>query len=124
MSGLPGILGAVEELAGVEAALQLAREYGGTQISLSDAPGALLVRLIGQEAASAIVQRIGRGKVVVPMATARGQKGRRAQAAALLSKDATATQVALACDMHTRTVWRVKKALKEDGSLPLFDRKD
>lgn len=122
MSKLPGILADVEELAGVAIALRLARELGGTEINLSDADGSLLVRAIGKENARALVKRRQRGeRVVVPMATARGQKGRRANAAAMAAAKATTRQIALACDMHMRTAKRVKKAVKQGARLDLFD---
>ncbi|MFN3513439.1 MAG: hypothetical protein ACK41C_10360 [Phenylobacterium sp.] len=120
MSGLSGILAEIADAAGLDVALKLARDFGGTDISLSDAKGSVLSGAVGQAAAAKIVQRLGRGKVTVPMANLRGQKGRRAAAAALLAKGASARQVALATDMHTRSAFRVKAATKKPKG-DLFD---
>ncbi len=119
---LPGILEHVEAVAGRTAALQLAREFGGTMISVSDAPGAALVRIVGQAAASTLVERLAREKVWVPMAGQRGAGGRRAQAAAMFAAGATTREVALAADIHQRTAKRVKAQTKTE--LPLFERRE
>ena len=119
---LPGVLGDIEAVAGTAAALQLAREHGGMQIRLSPRSGSALVRCVGPEAAAAIVERLGRGHLMVPMANVRGQRGRRAAAAELQAKGASAREAALACDIHTRTAWRARASSK--GKTPLFDRED
>ncbi len=119
---LPGILRHVEEIAGTAKALELAREYGGVEISISDAPNSALVRVLGEEVARALVKRLAREKVVVPMATGRGAGGRRAAAAAMIAAGASQRQAALACDIHLRTAKRVTAKAKED--LPLFGKGD
>jgi hypothetical protein len=119
---LPGLLKDVEEVAGTAVALELARQHGGTMISISDADGSALVLVVGKAAAAVLVERLARGKVMVPMATARGQAGRRAAAAEMLAKGASAQDAARACDIHTRTAWRAKSKTK--GETPLFDRED
>lgn len=125
MSKLPGILADIAEVAGEAAALELARECGGLQISLSDAEGSTLARAVGADKAKAIVSALGRGRVIVPMATARGQRGRQRAAAELLAKGATGREVALACDVHIRTAWRAKARLARprdsDQNGDLFD---
>lgn len=117
MSALPGILADVEEAAGQAAALQLAREFGGTQISLSAAKSSALVRVVGLDAARKIVQKLGRGRVMVPMANLRGQRARRAAATRMFAGGASARDVALACDIHERTAWRAKTPPKPKGDL-------
>lgn len=114
MSGLPKLLADVEKAAGVKAALKLAQDHGGTQISLSAARGSVLTRSVGQVAAAAIVKALGHGRVVVPMASARGQRGRRAAAAEMLAKGATVTQVMAVIDIHNRTAWRIKAQVTEE----------
>lgn len=117
MSGLPGILADVEKAAGTKAALDLAARFGGVEISLSAAKGAALVRAVGPEAAAAIVQALGHGKVLVPMAQARGQRGRRAAAAQMMANGASQSKAALACDIHVRTAKRITAKAKDQGDL-------
>lgn len=120
MSRLPRDLATIEAVAGTAAALELARQFGGTDIALSAAPGSVLVRTVGEEKAQAIVRALGNGKLSVPMANLRGQRARHAKIAELLEKGATVRQVALACDTHTRSVFRRKakrKAPKPEGDL-------
>lgn len=117
---LPGILQDVAELAGIQKALELARRYGGTQISISDDSDSVLVQVIGQEAAARLVERRSREKVMVPMANVRGQRGRQATARQMLDRGASVRDVALACDIHERTVFRLKAA--PEPVADLFDR--
>jgi len=126
VSGLTGLLHDIATATSVKVALELASRCGGLQMSLSDAPGSALVRAVGPEAASAIVKHVGRGVVTIPMANIRGQRARRARSAEMLARGATPTEVALACDVHVRTVWRVKAAgaKDEERPLPLFERED
>lgn len=126
MSRLPGILADVADVAGVRVALELARRHGGQVLNVSDVKGTAFVLAVGEEAARLLVQRIGRARVVVPMAQVRGQNGRRAALAAMLANDATVSQAAEACDVHTRTAWRVKARVKDEpGDQPsLFEPKD
>lgn len=112
---LPNLLADVEAVAGTAAALRLARMRGGTKITISARPGSALVKILGQTAATALVARVGGGEVMVPMAHGRGQKGRQAAAAMMISKGAKVREVALACDIHERTAWRVKRRM--DGAI-------
>ena len=107
MSTLPGILGEIATAAGEAAALKLARERGGTEVQISARKDSAFVGIVGQAAADKIVKAFGNGKVLVPMATARGQRGRREAAARMLAAGRTQTEVALACDIHERTTRRV-----------------
>jgi hypothetical protein len=126
MNGLTGLLHDIASATSVKVALELASRCGGLQMSLSDAPDSALVRAVGMEAAQAIVKHVGRGVVTIPMANIRGQRARRARSAEMLAGGARPTDVAQACDVHVRTVWRVKAAIRdgEDLRLPLFDRDD
>lgn len=121
MSVFHGRLGEIEEAAGTRAASILAVRVGGTRIALSDAEGSQLVQLVGKEAAEKIVQALGRGHFDVPMAHLRGQKARRAEALRQLRSGASVRDVALKCDVHERTVWRVKAGAKASDERDLFD---
>ena len=119
MSNLPGILAKISEVAGEGAALQLARELGGTELKISGRKGGKLARIVGDEAAALIAEALGPEKVTIPMAHLRGQAGRRRAAAKMLAADVPVAKVAAACDIHERTAWRVKA--KPASKLPLFD---
>jgi DNA-binding NarL/FixJ family response regulator len=113
-----GFLGLVERHAGLEAARDLARKRGGTEIKLSAHPRSVLARIVGADAAKAIVEERGPEKVTVPMGDLRGQKARRAAISHQVAAGRSNSQVALACDVHERTVRRVRERLKTP--LPLF----
>lgn len=121
MSALPGILAEIAEVAGEAAALQLARTLGGTELKVSGRPKGALAKVVGATAAAKIAAALGPTKILVPMASARGQRGRREQVAKMLAEGASARQAALACDVHTRTVERVSRKVRESDA-PLFDR--
>ena len=91
MSALPRFLAEVEKAAGTDVALKLAQQFGGVEISLSAAKSSALAKAVGVPAAQAIVQAIGRGKVLVPMATARGARARRASSSAMMSSSTRRT---------------------------------
>lgn len=115
--GLTGKLGEIADAAGPAAALQLVRALGGHEIKLSARPNGKLARIVGREAAEAIVEALGAAKITVPMANLKGQAGRRAAAARLLDSGASVSEVAGAVDIHERTAFRVKSRMKTTGSL-------
>lgn len=117
--GLTGKLAEIADAAGTAAALKLVQALGGREIKLSARPGGKLARIVGAEAAVAIVAALGSEKIVVPMAHLKGQRGRREAAARMLSEGASASVVAGAVDVHERTVFRVKASGTK--SLPLFE---
>lgn len=124
MSSLPGILAQIEAAAGQAVALKLARERGGTEVQISARAGSAFVELVGQVAATKIAKAVGAGKATIPMATARGARARRANAARMLANGATETQTALACDIHARTARRIRAKVAADPSAAqpgLFD---
>lgn len=115
--GLTGKLGEIADVAGTAAALKLVRALGGHEIKLSARPNGKLARIVGQEAARAIVEAMGAAKITIPMANLRGQAGRRAAAARMLDSGASISEAASAVDIHERTAFRVKNTLKKTGSL-------
>lgn len=123
MTRFAGLLGMIEEAAGVEAATKLALQLGGTELKISGRANGKLAKVVGPEAAAKIAEALGSEKRTIPMAHLRGEKGRRAAAAQMLAGGASEREAALACDIHTRTVRRVRKAVRE-GDLPLFNRKE
>jgi hypothetical protein len=124
MSPLPGILGEIERVTTRATAERLAMHAGGTEMKFSDRPTGSLARVVGLDAARRIVAELGREKYLIPMAHLRGQKGRRAAAAALLASGKSTPQTAKAVDVHERTVWRIKEKMREAPDLPLFPEVD
>lgn len=121
MTGLPGTLGAIARVAGEKAALRLAQELGGTSIKLSADPGGKLATIIGQEAADAIVKEWAAGyTLLIPMAHLRGAGARRAELARLIEEKRPVRDVALAGEVHERTVKRMRAKLRSQDDLPLF----
>lgn len=120
MTTFPGVLGVIERVAGKDAATKLALRAGGTVMTFSPRPSGALAKIVGPEAAKAIVAELGAEKYTIPMAHLRGQKGRRAVAARLLAQGASSAQTSLACDIHERTARRIRKKSQEKA--PLFDR--
>jgi hypothetical protein len=127
MSTFPGIAGDIEALIGVELTTLLLRRWGGCQVNLpSRAPGSKLAEVVGVDAAQKIIDGIGHGKVTLPCGTMRGVKRRKAEAMQMLRNGASLQQVALSCDLHTRTVSNYRAEIEADAEdrqfrLP-FDR--
>lgn len=117
---LPGILGEIEDVAGTAAALKLARERGGTEMTFSGRPGSVLALIVGDEAAARIADRLGPQKYTIPMANVRGRGARQAAVARMMEGEASASSAARAHDVHERTARRIRTKLKS-GNGPLFD---
>lgn len=126
MSLFPGVAGDIEALIGVELTTLLLRRWGGCQINIPvRVKGSRLAEVIGAEAASQIITHIGHGKITLPCASMRGIGGRRSEARRLLKEGRSLQQVALECDLHTRTVSKYRRELEDEAQpqmrLP-FDR--
>ncbi|SUZ33957.1 hypothetical protein ROE7235_03738 [Roseibaca ekhonensis] len=127
MTQLPGIAGEIERVIGLDLAVRLLQRRGGCELHIPRrARGSFLAEIVGEDAAAKLAEAIGPGKIVLPCAHLRGQFARREEAKAMLRDGASLQQVALACDMHTRTVSRLRAEIEaEAGSrqpkLP-FDR--
>lgn len=124
MKYLPGILARIAEVAGTQAALTLAREVGGTEISIPSRPRprSPLAKMVGLDAARAIANHVGHGRVLIPMAGLKGQAGRRVAVARLQAQGLSAAKAAIAVDVHERTAWRARQRVRKATRLPLFDR--
>ncbi len=123
-SRLPGILGEIEDVAGTEAALQLARERGGTEMKFSGRPGGALARIVGDTAAAKITELLGTEKYCIPMASVRGERARREAAAQLVAKGFSTAKAALTVGVHQRTVERLRspsRSMSREPKLPGFD---
>jgi len=122
-SELPGILADIAEAAGNAVALRLARAVGGTEITVAKnpKPGSRITKLVGLEAARRIANTVGYGRMLIPMANLRGQGHRREVMAKVMGAGGSNTQAALAGDSHERTARRLRKRIREQEPLPLFD---
>ncbi len=116
MTCFPGIAGEIEAVIGPELTALLLRRWGGCELSIpKHAEGTKLAETIGLDAAATLIREIGHGKVVLPCGSMRGQRARRAEAMTLLRKGWSLQQVALACDLHTRTVSNYRAALEAEA---------
>lgn len=116
MTTFPGIAGEIEQIIGVELTAQMMRRWGGCEVFIpKHAPGTKLAEVIGVDAAAKLIREIGHGKIVLPCGAFRGAKRRRAEAVALLRWGMSVQQVALACDLHTRTVHGYRAALDAEA---------
>lgn len=124
---LPGIAAEIEEIIGLEATVNLLRARGGCQVSIPvRADGSMLAGIIGVRATEALIRHLGPGKITLPCASMRGAGARKAQAMRMLRAGASLQEVALACDLHTRTVSNYRAEIEAEGGsaqlgLP-FDR--
>lgn len=127
MTQLPGIAGEIERVIGLDLTVRLLKRRGGCELHIPRrAQGSLLAEIVGEDAAAQVAEAIGPGKVLLPCAHLRGQFARREDARAMLREGASLQQVALACDMHTRTVSRLRAEIEAETAqsqpnLP-FDR--
>jgi hypothetical protein len=127
MTTFPGIAGDIEKLIGVELTTALLRRWGGCQINLPiRVAGSKLAEVVGEQAAQTIIDGIGHGKVTLPCGSLRGARRRKDEAKLMLRKGASLQDVALACDLHTRTVSNYRAELEAEAGerqyrLP-FDR--
>lgn len=113
-----GLAARIEALIGEELTRLLLKRRGGCQIVVPVKPhGSLMAEIIGEEATEELIRGLGAGRITLPCGEERGAKARRAEAKAMLSAGASIHQVALACDLHTRTVSKYRaELLAEAGS--------
>lgn len=121
---LPGILAEIAEVAGVEAALAIARVRGGTQIYVPPKPANdhWLCRLIGRDEAMAVCERLTCGvgplRVDLPLGPV-GQAAKiRARIDAMIVEQRSERDIALATGYTTRSIRRrvAKLGIKRDDA--------
>ncbi|MFZ5749896.1 MAG: hypothetical protein ACOY5U_02400 [Pseudomonadota bacterium] len=117
MTQLPGIAGEIEAIIGLDLTVRLLKRRGGTQVAIPvRAKGSKLADIIGLHATERLAQAMGPGKISLPCAHMRGARARRAEAMAMLRAGASLQQVALACDLHTRTVSNYRAMIEAEAS--------
>ena len=131
MMTLPGLAGEIEALIGLDLTTKLLRAKGGCQINIPHRDrvvGSALASIIGEAAVEALIGVYGAGAMWLPMASFRGAKRRKADALRMLRQGASLQDVALACDVASRTVSNYRAEIEAEAgsrqfSLP-FDRQD
>lgn len=130
MTHLPGIAGMIEAVIGLERTTVLLRARGGTEFEIPvSAKGSLLASIIGEEAAEKLIDTFGHGRLTLPCSHMRGahaeRLAKRRHAERLLREGKTEMEVALAADLHIRTVRRYQAEVlgkgKDDEPFLPFD---
>lgn len=118
MTQFPGIAGDIEAAIGLDLTARLLKRRGGTEVTIPvRAKGSMLAEIIGLHGAEKVIAAIGPGKVTLPCGYMRGAKARRAEAKRLLREGKSLREVALDCDVHTRTVSNYRAEIEaEDGA--------
>ncbi len=119
-----GVASEIAELIGDEATAALVNLRGGMEINIpKKAKGSQLASIVGEENAAIIIRGLGTGKVRLPHCGMRGVSGRRARAKEMLVDGASHNTVALACDLHIRTVEKYSQELGNERQMQLpFDK--
>jgi hypothetical protein len=116
MTLFSGLAGEIEAAIGRDLTVKLLRARGGTTIAVPvSAEGSMLAGIIGVAAAETIISTFGSGRMTLPCADARGMKRRRAEAIRMLRAGASLQEVALACDLHTRTVSNYRSEMEAEA---------
>lgn len=109
---LPGVLGEIADVAGVDAALEIARVRGGTQIYIPPNPGAdhWISRLVGLENARAIAEQltcgVGGRRVELPLGPRGHAETQRARVDAMIRENRSERDIAIATGYSIRGVRR------------------
>lgn len=114
---LPAPLDEIAQVAGVQAALLLWERDAGAQVYIpARAPdGHWLVACVGREAANRLGAHFAGARLLIPLLEKSFYKRARAQASQMLAGGASRREVVRATGVHERTVYRVKKRLKNGG---------
>lgn len=111
MSKLPEVLAEIAEVAGTQAAWEIARAQGGRQVYIPAKvdDGHWLSELIGEDKANAICEHFRAGdsgiRLLIPLAKYVDQRERLARA---LDQGLTAPDAAQAAGMHVRSAYRAR----------------
>lgn len=126
MTELPAVLAEIAAIAGLDAALAIARARGGTKVYLPRQPAAdhWMVAAVGQETAEKICKAICANQTGTHLLIPLGPTGTLAQARRLAAQldaaGASAATIARSAGLTDRTVRRMRKARRENprqGSL-------
>lgn len=120
MSQLPGIAGEIEQIIGLERTVRLLKARGGTEVLIPKRPdGTMLCRLIGSEATQRLIDEMGHGRITLPCGNMRGRDAARdeakARARAMMAQGKSNLEIALACDLHVRTVTKYRSEIENEN---------
>lgn len=115
---LPDILARIADVAGEEAALLVAEEWGGRHLYVPKEfrPTHRLVELIGEERARKIWEALGHGMVLVPMGPFAGASERREIAARAMDEGKSRSEAARIAGIHVRTAHRIGAKKRDDDA--------
>jgi len=124
---LPGVLGDIARVAGEEAALAIARKFGGTRVYFPAEPAAdhWLSKLVGHETALAIGDHltggfVGGARIDLPSGAFGHQESVRARVDRMIGEGASVRDIALATRYTERAVHKRKAKLRDDRQDDLF----
>lgn len=124
---LPGVLGEIARVAGEDAALKVARRFGGTRVYFPAEPGPdhWLTQLVDREAALAIGEHLTGGfsgglRIDLPVGRFGHQEGPRAKVDRMIREGASERDIALATRYTTRGVRKRKAKLRDDRQGDFF----
>lgn len=128
---LPGALGEIAELVGLEAALAVAEAKGGMRayISRRPKPDNWLTKAVGQEVADRIAEHFSNGRSGIEIEFPVGPVGsfvrerqlRAERMQALVDEGLSSDQIAHAVGITRRNVNRFKEKLRDDGKQGSFE---
>ncbi|MCY1705221.1 hypothetical protein [Pannonibacter sp. SL95] len=127
-TSLPGLLGDIAEIAGVDVAYRIASSHGGTRVSIPPqaVDGHWLTELVGFATADQICRGLatldpdgrlrGVSNEIIPRGPASLLANARRQAARELQAGASAREAARRSGLHERTIWRMKAGQRDDDA--------
>lgn len=117
---LPDLLTRIAEAAGESAALLVAKKFGGRPLYLPRAqdlkPDHRLAELVGIERAKAICAELGRGEVILPRGPFSSVGEVRRRVAEMLGQGKSHSAIALALNLHIRTVEKIAERMRKKTS--------
>ncbi|MGG9999729.1 helix-turn-helix domain-containing protein [Pseudovibrio ascidiaceicola] len=133
MASLPLVLQEIREVAGLPAALEIARRFGGSRVSIPAYPkeGHWLVETVGENAAQKICayyritsgsnREIGVKDLSIPLGPTGQRADRNSQIKALLEDGVSADEIARRLGIHRQTVLRQSKRIRDPRQADLFE---
>lgn len=113
---LPDLLARIAAAAGEEAALLVAKAFGGRPFYLPNAeeitPSHRLAEVVGVERARAICNEIGRGEVTFPRGPFSSVAETRRRVSELLDQERSHGAIARELNLHIRTVEKISAKLR------------
>ena len=120
---LPNLLARIAEVAGEEAALLVAKEWGGQPLYVPQevTPGHRLVQVLGRLRAEKVAAALGYGEIVVPLGPYADDHAKRMLIRRPLADGLPQHIVARKARVHLRTVEREAQRMRTEKQLPLFE---